>query len=38
MRFPVGRACALDWLAKFRSFGSRSMPDVSFDDLQSRTI
>ena len=34
-----GRACALDRVAKFRSFGSRSMPDVGFDDdLQSRII
>jgi hypothetical protein len=38
MRLPAGRAYALDRVAKFRSFGSRSMPDVSFDDLQSRTI
>jgi len=38
MRFPAGRAYALDRVAKFHSFGSRSMPDVSFDDPQSRTI
>jgi polygalacturonase len=38
MRFPAGRAYALDRVAKFRSFGSRSMPDVIFDDLESRTI
>lgn len=38
MRFPAGRAYALDRVAKFRSFGSRSMPDVTFDDLESRTI
>jgi polygalacturonase len=38
MRFPAGRAYALDRVARFRSFGSRSMPDVSFDDLESRTI
>jgi hypothetical protein len=38
MRVPAGHAYALDRVAKFRSFGSRWMPDVSFDDLQSRTI
>jgi hypothetical protein len=39
MRFPAeGRAYALDRVSKFRSFGSRSMPDVSFDDVQSRII
>jgi polygalacturonase len=38
MRFPPGTAYALDRVAQFRSFGCRSMPDVSFDESQSRTI
>jgi len=38
MRMPPGRAYALDRVAKFRSFGCRSMSDVSFDDQQSRII
>jgi hypothetical protein len=38
MRFPPGTAYALDRVAQFRSFGCRSMPDVIFDELQSRTI
>jgi polygalacturonase len=38
MRFPPGAAYALDQVAQFRSFGCRSMPDVSFDEAQSRTI
>jgi len=38
MRFPPGTAYALDRVAQFRSFGCRSMADVSFDELQSGTI
>jgi polygalacturonase len=38
MRFPDGPKYALDRVAKFRSFGCRSVPDVSFDDWQSRTV
>ena len=38
MRMPPGRAYALDRVAKFRSFGCRSMSDVSFDEPQSRII
>jgi hypothetical protein len=38
MHAPAGRAYVLDRVARFRSFGSRWMPDVSFDDLESRTI
>src|SRR5262249_6559665 len=38
MRFPSDSAYAMDRVAKFRSFGSRGMQDVSFDDLQSRTF
>jgi polygalacturonase len=38
MRLPSGTAYALDGVAKFRSFGSREMRDVSFDGVQSRTI
>jgi polygalacturonase len=38
MSVPPGRAYALDRVAKFRSFGCRSMSDVSFDAEQSRVI
>ena len=38
MTLPPGTAYKLDRVAQFRSFGCRSMPDVSFEDLQSRTI
>jgi hypothetical protein len=38
MHAPAGCAYVLDRVARFRSFGSRWMPDVSFDDLESRTI
>ena len=38
MSLPPGRAYALDRVTKFRSFGCRSMSDVSFDDEQSRII
>ena len=38
MSLPPGRAYALDRVAKFRSFGCRSLSDVSFDDEQSRII
>jgi polygalacturonase len=38
MRFPQGVAYALDRVSKFRSFGCRSMADVSFDDLQTKII
>jgi polygalacturonase len=38
MQLPTGTAYALDGVAQFRSFGSRSMRDVSFEKLQSRTI
>jgi len=38
MRFPPGTAYVLDRVAQFRSFGCRSMADVSFDELQSKTI
>lgn len=38
MRLPPGTAYALDRVAQFRSFGCRSVSDVSFDELQSRTI
>jgi hypothetical protein len=38
MSLPPGRAYSLDRVAKFRSFGCRSMPDVSFDNEQSRII
>ncbi len=38
MRLPPGTAYALDRVAQFRSFGCRSVPDVSFDEVQSRTI
>ncbi len=38
MRFPPGTAYALDRVAQFRSFGCRSVADVSFDEVQSRTI
>jgi len=38
MRFPQGTAYALDRVSKFRSFGCRSMADVSFDDMQTKII
>jgi polygalacturonase len=38
MRLPPGTAYALDRVAQFRSFGCRSLPDVSFDEPQTRTI
>ena len=38
MRLPPGRAYALDRVAQFRSFGCRSMSDVSFENEQSRLI
>jgi polygalacturonase len=38
VRVPSGPAYTLDQVAKFRSFGSQGMPDVSFEDRQSRTI
>jgi polygalacturonase len=38
MRLPPGPAYALDRVAQFRSFGCRSMPDLSFDELQTSTV
>jgi len=38
MRFPPETAYLLDRVAQFRSFGCRSMADVSFDEVQSETI
>ena len=38
VRVPSGPAYTLDQVAKFRSFGSQGMADVSFEDRQSRTI
>jgi len=38
MQMPTGTAYALDRVSKFRSFGARSMRDLSFENLQSRTI
>jgi len=38
MRLPTGTAYALDGVAKFRSFGSRTIRDIRFDERQSRTI
>jgi polygalacturonase len=38
LKVPKGTAYALDRVSSFRSFGARSMPDVSFEKLQSRTI
>ena len=38
MRLPPGTAYALDRVARFRSFGCASLPDVSFNELQSKII
>ncbi len=38
VRVPSGTVYALDQVAKFRSFGSRGVADVSFDERQSRSI
>jgi hypothetical protein len=38
MRVPPGPTYALDRVSKFRSFGCPSLPDVRFDDLQSKII
>jgi len=38
MRVPPGPVYALDGVSQFRSFGCRTVPDVSFDELQSRII
>jgi len=38
LRLPSGARFALDGVSQFRSFGSRGMADVSFDDRQSRTF
>jgi polygalacturonase len=38
VRVPSGPAYVLDQVAKFRSFGSRGIADVSFEERQSRSI
>jgi len=38
LRLPSGPRFALDRVAQFRSFGSRGMADVSFEDSQSRNL
>ena len=38
MRLPPGTAYALDRVARFRSFGCASLPDISFNELQSKII
>jgi polygalacturonase len=38
LRSPSGPRFALDQVAQFRSFGSRGIADVSFEDRQSRTF
>ena len=38
LRLPSGPRFALDGISQFRSFGSRGMPDVSFEDRQTRTL
>lgn len=38
LRLPSGPKFALDQVAHFRSFGSRGMADVSFEERQSRTF
>ena len=38
MRLPTGTAYSLNHIARFRSFGCRSISDVSFDAWQSKTI
>ena len=38
MHLPPGTAYALDRVAQFRSFGSRFVPDASFDEVQSKII
>jgi len=38
LRLPSGPKFALDQVARFRSFGSRGMADVSFEERQSRTF
>jgi polygalacturonase len=38
LRLPSGPRFALDGVAQFRSFGSRGMADISFEDRQSRIL